>query len=211
MKRCSIIAVLAVTCMTQVQASSIGFVDMEKIFQEFYKTVKEEIMLQRQMDIFKQYAVGLEKEIDERQRNANKLRDESLNLIYSETVRKEKREGAQKAFLELQDKRRELRDYQNEKKRDLRQEYEKTREQLVAEIKDVVQQEARNRKLQIVLDSSGKTLNGIPAFVYYEPEMDFTDAVVEILNRGHHAELEELRRQSRELDNRARLGDGVGE
>jgi len=32
--------------------------------------------------------------------------------------------------------------------------------------------------------------------------------VVEILNRGHHAELEELREQSKELDSRG--GFGVG-
>ncbi|HAR67832.1 MAG TPA: hypothetical protein DCR55_16735 [Lentisphaeria bacterium] len=198
--------VLAVcTCSAQ---DSIGFVDMERIFQEFYKTVKEEIKLQKQMDVYKQYAVALESSIGELQREANKARDESLNLALKPEIRAEKQAEARQKFMELQDKKRELREYQNDKKRGLRERYEETRALLVAEIADIVQQEAKARKLRLVLDSSGKTLNGIPAFVYFEPEMDFTDAVVEILNRGHHAELEELREQSKELDSRG--GFGVG-
>jgi len=181
---------------------------MERIFQEFYKTVKEEIKLQKQMDVYKQYAVALESSIGELQREANKARDESLNLALKPEIRAEKQAEARQKFMELQDKKRELREYQNDKKRGLRERYEETRALLVAEIADIVQQEAKARKLRLVLDSSGKTLNGIPAFVYFEPEMDFTDAVVEILNRGHHAELEELREQSKELDSRG--GFGVG-
>jgi Skp family chaperone for outer membrane proteins len=181
------------------QGLNVGVVEMESVFQEFYKTIKAELTLQQQTKIYKEYAIGLEKEVERMQQDANQLRDDSLNLVYSEDVRKQKREEAQRLYLLIQDKRQELRDYQNEKKKKLRVDYEKSRADLVEEIAKVVQEEAQRRGLDLVLDSSGKTLNGIPAFVYFRKDLDFTSSIIENLNRGHHKDLEDLKAQSEAL------------
>jgi Skp family chaperone for outer membrane proteins len=193
-----LIAILSASSM-YAQGLNVGIVEMESVFQEFYKTIKAELTLQKQTKIYKEYAIGLEKEVEQMQQQANQLRDDSLNLVYSEDVRKQKREEAQRLYLLIQDKRQELRDYQNEKKQKLRKDYEASRADLVEEIAKVVQEEAQRRSLDLVLDSSGKTLNGIPAFVYFRKDLDFTSSIIEILNRGHHKELEDLKRESQAL------------
>jgi Skp family chaperone for outer membrane proteins len=196
--------ILSLTCLfaassMYAQGLNVGVVEMESVFQEFYKTIKAELTLQQQTKIYKEYAIGLEKEVERMQQDANQLRDDSLNLVYSEDVRKQKREEAQRLYLLIQDKRQELRDYQNEKKKKLRVDYEKSRADLVEEIAKVVQEEAQRRGLDLVLDSSGKTLNGIPAFVYFRKDLDFTSSIIENLNRGHHKDLEDLKAQSEAL------------
>ncbi|MFT5126703.1 MAG: Skp family chaperone for outer membrane protein [Rhodothermales bacterium] len=196
--------ILTLTCLfaassVYAQGLKVGVVEMESVFQEFYKTIKAELTLQQQTKIYKEYAVGLEKEVEERQNQANQLRDDSLNLVYSEGVRQQKREEAQRIYLLIQDKRTELREYQNEKKQKLRLDYEKSRADLVEEIAKIVQEEAQRRGLDLVLDSSGKTLNGIPAFIYFRKDMDFTASIIETLNAGNHKVLEELKAQSAAL------------
>ncbi|MFT5126701.1 MAG: Skp family chaperone for outer membrane protein [Rhodothermales bacterium] len=196
--RLSILALLAASSLFA-QGLSVAVVDMETIFSEYYKTIKSEIKLQQQNKIYREYAVGLERELEDIQKRALQLRDDSQNVDFSEAVRREKQGDLQRIRLTFDDKRQELRQYQSEKKQKVRADFEKSRGDIIAEIVAVVQKEAQRRNLDMALDSSGKTLNGIPAFVHFRVSFDITEAIKALLNAGKEQELVQLKAQREQL------------
>ena len=170
------------------QNLKIAFVDMEQIFQGYHKTIKADETIKKQTEIYKEYAVNLEKERDALQEEFNTLRDISQNIALSEEVREEKRNEAQTKFMLLQEKEKEMQEYQKDKRSSLRRQYEDQRNDLVKEIGEFINVVAEKEGYDFVIDSSGNTLNGIPVFIYYRSEWDITDMILSMINKGHEGE-----------------------
>jgi Skp family chaperone for outer membrane proteins len=181
------------------QGLNVAVVDMEKVFAEYYKTIKAEITLQKQNKIYKEYAIGLEAELESIQQRAVQLRDAAQDVTLSEAARREKAQDLQRIRLEFDGKRQELGEYQNEKKQKVREDFDKSRETLIGEIVATVQEEAEKRGLDMVLDTSGKTLNGIAAFVHFRPSLDITAAIMARLNAGKEQEIQALKAERESL------------
>ena len=195
MKTPSIRLLLALTllpCDLFSQNLKIAFVDMEQIFQGYYKTVKADETIKKQTEIYKEYAINLEKEREALQEEFNSVRDISQNIALSEEVREEKRTEAQTKFMLLQEKEKEIQEYQKEKRTSLRKQYESQRDKLVKEIRNFINTVAEKEGYDLVMDSSGNTLNGVPAFIYHKTEMDITDIILTMVNKGHEDELSSL-------------------
>ena len=174
------------------QSLKIAFVDMEQIFQGYYKTIKADETIKKQTEIYKEYAMNLEKEREALEEEFTTVRDISQNIALSEEVREEKRNEAQTKFMLLQEKEKEIQEYQKDKRSGLRKQYESQRNKLVKEIRDFINVIAEKEGYDFVIDSSGNTLNGVPTFIYYRPEMDITDMIITMVNKGHEDELSSL-------------------
>ncbi len=168
----------------------IAYVDMEIVFQGYYKTIKADQEIKQQTEIYREYAMNQEKERDVLEQSFNKLRDASQNIALSEDVREQKRTEAQKKFMMLQEQSQVIQDYQKEKRQSLRKQYEEQRNKIVKEIIDVVSDFAEADNYDLIIDHSGNTLNGIPVFVYFRTENDITEKVLTMVNEGHEHELQ---------------------
>ncbi len=188
----ALINMYAVNLFAQQPGLKIAYVDMEIIFQSYYKTITADEMIKKQTDIYKEYAINLEKERSTLETEFNALRDDSQNIAFSDEVRDQKRNEAQTKFMLLQEKKKDIQDYQQEKRANLRKQYEDQRAKIVKEISDFIKNIAEQEGYDIVIDSSGNTLNGIPVLVYYKTELDITDTVVKTINKGHESELKPL-------------------
>ena len=173
-----------------------AFIDMEAIFQGYYKTVTADNTIKQQTELYKEYALNLEKEREAIQGEFNALRDISQNIALSEEIRDEKRNEAQTKFLLLQEKEKEMQEYQKGKRLDLRKQYEEQRNKIVKEIVEKVAVVAEEQNYDLIIDHSGNTLNGIPVFIYYKKELDITDSILELVNKGHEYELPSRRKTS---------------
>ncbi|NOY74983.1 MAG: OmpH family outer membrane protein [Kiritimatiellaeota bacterium] len=164
--------------------NDIGVVDMDKIFKGYYKTKLSNAKLKKQAEIFKQYAGNLAESQLKLREAFVALRDASLNVAYSETQRESKRLAAQDKYRQLKDKESEIERYKREKRIQIRNQEIKLRKKILLEIRKAIARYAKTRKFTLVLDSSGKTLNDIPSILYYKTEIDFTDEILAILNKG---------------------------
>ena len=172
------------------QNLKIAFVDMEQIFQGYYKTLKAEETVKKQKEIYNEYTENLEKERETLEEDFNTLRDISQNIALSEEVREEKRNKAQTKFMLLQEKEKEMQEYQKQKLSSLRKQLRDQRNDLVKEIRNFIRGVAEKEGYDFVIDSSGNTLNEIPVFIYYQSELDITDTILAIINKGHEDEPE---------------------
>lgn len=61
------------------------------------------------------------------------------------------------------------------------------REGIVKEITDVVIEKVKSKSLDFVLDKSGMSINGVPVVMYSPDNVDFTNEIIETLNKPGRA------------------------
>ena len=162
-------------------------VDMERLFKEYYKTKISTAKLEKQAAMYKDYADKLAESQLKLQEEFKALRDASLNIAYSETERESKRLAAQDKYRQLKAKELELQQYNREKRDQLRKQEEKMRKGMVDEIRRAIARFAKKNGYNLVLDYSGRTLNNLPAVIYFTPDSDITDTMLELINKGANA------------------------
>ena len=164
--------------------SKIAVVDMEKIFKGYYKTKINSAKFNKQAATFKEYADNLAKSQLKLEEEFRTLRDASQNIALSETDRESKRLAARDKYRQLEAKQAELQQYDREKSTQLKEQYDNMRKELLMEIRKNIAKYAKQEGYTIVLDSSGNTMNDIPLIIYYQTEMDITDIILTMINKG---------------------------
>ena len=61
------------------------------------------------------------------------------------------------------------------------------REGIVKEITDVVIERVKAKSLDFVLDKSGMSINGVPVVLYAPDNVDFTNEIIDTLNKPGRA------------------------
>ena len=163
----------------------IAVIDMQKTFREYEKTKTIEIKLNQQMEVFKEYSNQLNQQYQNLRKQYESARDDSQNIAFSSAERESKRLKAQQLYESLKLKEQELTSYRDSRKAQLNEMHEKLRGELLDEIKQVVHNKAVLEGYTIVLDKSGISLSDVSLVIYYQPNLDITESVVQDLNRGY--------------------------
>ena len=82
---------------------------------------------------------------------------------------------------------REISDFRQTRERQLQEQLMRMREGIVKEITDVVMEKVKGKGLDFVLDKSGVSINGVPVVLYAPENVDFTNEIIEVLNKPGRA------------------------
>jgi len=82
---------------------------------------------------------------------------------------------------------REISDFRQTRERQLQEQLMRMREGIVKEITDVVMEKVKANNLDLVLDKSGMSINGVPVLMYSHDNIDFTNDVIAVLNKPGRA------------------------
>ena len=187
MKRYLAAALLALTIGAGVCAAEvkIAVIDMQKAFEQYEKTKTLQIKLDQQMEVFREYSNQLNQQYQNLRKQYESARDDSQNIAFSGAERESKRLKAQQLYESLKLKEQELTSYKESRKAQLNEMHEKLRTELIDEIRQVVHNKAVLEGYTLVLDKSGTSLSDVQFVVYFQPNLDITDSVVQDLNRGY--------------------------
>ena len=165
----------------------IGTVDMQRAFKEYNKTKEAEKKINDAKDAAK-------KEYDDRAEAYKKALDEINNLnkqLESTALTADKKTGMAKErddkIANIKSMEREISDFRQTRERQLQEQLMRMREGLVKEITDVVMEKVKAKSLDFVLDKSGISVNGVPVVLYAPDNVDFTNEIVETLNKPGRA------------------------
>ncbi len=170
------------------QQLKIGTVDMKKVFENYYKTKDAESRinearnsakkeLEDRMDIYK-------KSEDE----VRKLNDEIQKPELSKEAKESKSKQRDDKIAELKTMQREIQDFQTNREKQLQEQSVRMRGGIVDEINKVVTDHVKSDQYDLVFDSSGPSLNGVPILLYGKPSYDFTPDVISVLNKNRPKE-----------------------
>ena len=173
MKKFAAAIAILFLCLSCAQAGDmkIAILDMERIFQDYYKTKIQDANLKRQAEIFKDYSDKLTESLQKLQDEFKNLRDAAQNIVLSDVERENRRLAAVDKNRQVTAKEAELRQYNRDKQRQLREDFEKMRLDIIEEIKRTVKERCALEGYSLVLDKSGMTLNTSPAVMLKLPPL----------------------------------------
>jgi outer membrane protein len=174
----------AAPAVAQSDRERIVFVDMNKVFDEFYKTKLAEGQLKEQEA---EYRDELKKMVDsfkQLQEAFRQAREESEDRVLSEEARNARRAEAEEKLVELREMEGKIRRFEETRRRQIADQMKRVRDKLVVEIKETLSGYAKKEGFIAVLETSGDNLNGVPNVLYYDASRDITAALIDLLNTG---------------------------
>jgi outer membrane protein len=165
----------------------IGTVDMQRAFKEYNKTKEAEVKINDAKNAAK-------KEYDDRADSYKKALDEINNLnkqLESPALSADKKTQTAKErddkIANIKNMEREISDFRQTRERQLQEQLMRVREGIVKEITDVVMEKVKGSNLDLVLDKSGMSINGVPFLLYSHDNIDFTNDIIAVLNKPGRA------------------------
>lgn len=169
-------------------AEGFAFVNMEAVFQGYYKTSRSDATFKKQKDVYTEHAQNLAAEADAIRKQRDEHQERALNIAFSDEARTQNRRQAEEKNGLFEEKKRELQQFMTRTENELQQKYLELRGELVKEIADFIGTLGRRDGYEMVVDTSGLTRNMLPVVIYFNAARDITEAVLTELNRGHEEE-----------------------
>jgi len=161
----------------------IGLIDLRKVFEKYYKREQaQNVIDDRKKDMEKDIKTMLA-EYDKAKSDYSGLLSDANNQILSADEREKRKKSAEDKFKQLKDMEDSLRNYQRQAETTLDEQRKRMRDNLVAEIRNVLTAKAKAAGYSLVLDTSAESLNQTPVVLYNNNENDLTDAIITELNR----------------------------
>src|SRR5437764_6249915 len=168
-------------------ALKIGTVDMQRAFKECSKTKDAEAKINDAKNAAK-------KEYDDRAESYKKALDEINTLnkqldapALSADAKAQKAKERDDKIANIKNMEREINEFRQTRERQLQEQAMRMREGIVKEITDIVMDKVKTNHMDLVLDRSGMSLNGVPVLMYSRDSVDFTNDVITVLNKPGRA------------------------
>lgn len=158
-------------------------VSMEKLFDEYYRTQTYNAELKKSAKLLEDKRDKLVLDAKSKQRQLEVLAEEARDRSLSEKARENKKREVEDAYKDARAAEEAVGDFDHTEKRRFSEEMRNAQQELVREIRAKVHDYAVQHGYTLVLDVSGKTLNGVETLVYHDPGFDITVQVLEILNK----------------------------
>ena len=160
------------------------FIDLDRSFNEYYKTKLADTQLKESADEFNSERNAHVEKYEALQADFNESREEASNTALAQDVRDQKRTLAEEKLVELREQESTIRRFDESRRKQLEDQGRRMRKRIVEEIQSLIRTYARNEGIYAVLDISGQSLNGIPLVLYADNRVDITDDILEQLNKG---------------------------
>lgn len=160
----------------------IAIVDLRKVFDKYYKTIQSTAGI-------RQEAADIDKERKELVDNAKKDEDDWRKLIdkaNDQAVSAEERDKSKKAaeekYGQLEGDKQQITEFDRVSASRMHDKEQQRRDDIVKEIRHVLDADAKAAGYTMVLDSSGESANMVPVMLYTNGQNDLTDALIKELN-----------------------------
>ena len=163
---------------------TIAFVSMERLFDDYYKTKAANVQLKARFESMDGPRRELMNQVKTLKTEVEKLGAEARDKSLSDAEREKKRTAAEEKFALFRDAEQKLAEFDGTYKKQFGEQMKQSQQQLVGEIRAVIQAYVKEHGIRIVFDSSGKTLNSVESVVYYDPVFDITEPILAILNKN---------------------------
>jgi len=182
------VALAALTAIPSVNAQRVATVDMNKIFSSYYKTKDAESKINEARTTAKG-------ELDERMESykknldaINKLNEEIQKPELSKEAKEQKQKARDEKIGETKGLEREINEFRSTREKQLQEQAVRMRNGIVEEITKIVQEIVKTKGYDLVFDKSGSSLNGVPFLVSAKDELDFSQSVIDELNKNRPKE-----------------------
>jgi Skp family chaperone for outer membrane proteins len=162
-------------------AEKIVFIDLERVFDGFYKTqlAKSKVEVQQQ-DIEKEKQ-GMIDELTAVSGEVDSLKKDARDTTLTEEIRDSKRLLYEERLLTMRAKQKEIEEFSTRRQQQLQLQVTRMSQTIMDEIRQTVVEYAKSEGLQAVVDNSTRRA-AIGVFIYTHPDLEITEAILAVLN-----------------------------
>jgi Skp family chaperone for outer membrane proteins len=213
MKHQYLVVLLALVCTLSVLgADKVAYLNMEKVFEGYYKTMQENYQFELQKQDFEDRLQLMQEEFQNSLKETQKVDADSKNELLSQSARDESKRKLGMMMERLQAKREELVKFRQEGYQKLQGTRATAEEGLIADLTAQVKKFAQDKGYTHVYEVSGRSLNRVPFIMVYPEDQEVTEDLILLINRGHEKELQESKEKTEALKNKnAAKGSATGE
>ena len=162
----------------------IATVDLEKVFNGYYKTRIIDQDIAEQGKVYRNYIARQAESMRKDEALYRKKLNESMNIALAPAERQKRQDEVKNLERNLKMRRAELEQYAAERARALQESAVKERQKVIDEIRAEINRRAAIEGYAIVLDKSAQSRNGTLVVLYSINALDITERVLKELNRG---------------------------
>ncbi len=160
---------------------------MNKVFSGYYKTKDAESKINEARSTAKGDLDERMTSYKEQLEAINKLNQEMQKAELSEEMKAEKSRERDEKIAEVKSLERQINEFRATREKQLQEQAVRMRNGIVEEITEIIKKIVQAKGFDLVFDSSGSTLNGVPVLIHSVPTMDFSEEVIKELNAGRPA------------------------
>ena len=180
---------LSFTGGTALAQTKIATVDLRKLFDGYWKTKQADVAL-------KDLETELKKELSNLRDSHKKLTEEYQKLLadandqaVSTEERDRRKKSAEGKLRDIKESEDTVKGYVNQADTRLMEQRRRMRENILTEIRTMINAKAKAGNFTLVVDTAAETPNGTPVFIYSSGENELTTGVLEQLNAGAPVEI----------------------
>lgn len=185
MKKFGLILILTGICLAVAAVAAplnIATVDLATVFDRYGKTKTAELALKDEEEKVREERQRLLEKAKSLETEYMQLREEAQSPLLSADARDKKRKTAEDKMMEAREYESKVRRLLEMRDKQLTEQLMRSRKMIVDEIKEKVADFALRSGYDLILDSSGQTMNGISIVVFAGPGVDVTEDVIEMIN-----------------------------
>jgi outer membrane protein len=198
----SVSALLVFTATPALAQGRVATVDLKKLFDSYWKKKQAEAaLINRGADLEKEFKAMME-DYKKAKEEYKKLTDGATDPAVSESERNRKKQEAEDKLGNLKQQEEAMTKFQNQARTTIDEQRRRTRDNILGEIRKVIDGKARVAAYSMVIDVAAETINSTPVILYNSGENDITDAVLSQLNASAPPEAQETGKSSNTATNK---------
>jgi Skp family chaperone for outer membrane proteins len=190
-RKLSLAAIAACLCAGMVRASDTAYVNMETIFEGYYKTVRANAGFEQKKKDFEGRVDILRDELKSMVSETKKVDDEAANELLSNEARDVARNKLRLKVERLRSKEEEFGQFRRSGMADLNRGRLVTEEELIKDISEFVRTYCKEKGFRLVYDINGRSLNRMPVVLVYPTDEEITPELLVGINKGHEEDLKQ--------------------
>jgi len=171
----------------------IATVDLGRVFTNYWKTKQAQVAIDEKRSDFEKRGKEMMSSFDKSKEEYQKMLDSMNDPAVSEQERAKRKKAADDKLKDLKDQNDALNEFSRGADTSIRESLNRTRDNIVSDIRAVVTSKAKADGYTLVIDTASQSVNGTPVILYSVPnESDITEAVIKQINAGAPADLPKL-------------------
>lgn len=160
----------------------LGTVDMKKVFESYYKTKTAEAEIKERAADSDRVYKGMIEDYQKANEDYRKLVESSNDQAISAEERDRRKQSAETKLLEIQEIEKSVKQFQAQARETLGALEKRMRDNIVKEIRDLVNTKAKVGGYTMIFDTAAQTVYQTPFILFHSGQNDLTEELIRELN-----------------------------
>ena len=178
----AVMLAILLTASSQAETNKIGIIDMQRIFENYWKTKEAQAQVDDQTREFEKRKKGMLDDYQKGTGEYKKLFEIAQDQAISSDERDRRKSAAEKKLLEIQQIQQDANLFQRTTDEQLKMLSRRMTENILRDIRDLVDAKAKAGGYTLVIDIGAKSAVGTPIVLYTNGQNDMTQEVLSELN-----------------------------